>query len=113
MTVSATGTALDPKLTQIPKVEFCIRCVSIAWAPALAPVKHVPMVDVGKGSPAEFAHAGDISGKIILVHSTALKTWDDLFAEYSSAPPVITAAVKGKAVAGAFITARGNDILDL
>ncbi len=111
MTVSATGTALDPKLTQIPKVEFRIRCVSIAWAPALAPVKHVPMVDVGKGSPAEFAHAGDISGKIILVHSTALKTWDDLFAEYSSAPPVITAAVKGKAVAVAFIATREHDIL--
>src|SRR5712691_1913110 len=111
MTVSATGTALDPKLTQIPKVEFRIRCVSIAWAPALVPVKHVPMVDVGKGSPAEFAHAGDISGKIILVHSTVLKTWDDLFAEYSNAPPVITAAVTGKAVAVAFIATREHDIL--
>src|SRR5229473_767506 len=111
MTVSATGTALDPKLTQIPKVEFRIRCVSIAWAPALVPVKHVPMVDVGKGSPAEFGHAGDISGKIILVHSTVLKTWDDLFAEYSNAPPVITAAVKGKAVAVAFVATREHDIL--
>ena len=36
MTVSATGTALDPKLTQIPTVHFRVRCVSIAWAPALA-----------------------------------------------------------------------------
>src|ERR1700683_78381 len=68
MTVSATGTALDPKLTQIPKVEFRVRCVSIAWAPALAPVKHVPVVDVGSGSSADFAKAGDISGKIVLVH---------------------------------------------
>ena len=25
-----------------------MRCVSIAWAPALAPVKHVPVVDVGE-----------------------------------------------------------------
>jgi carboxypeptidase Q len=111
MTVSATGTALDPKLTQIPKVEFRIRCVSIAWAPALASVKHVPVIDVGKGSPAEFARAGDISGKIVLVHSTVLKTWDDLFAEYSNAPPVITAAVKGKAKAVAFIATREHDIL--
>jgi hypothetical protein len=39
MSVSATGTALDPNLTQIPKIEFRVRCVSIAWAPALAPVK--------------------------------------------------------------------------
>jgi hypothetical protein len=111
MTVSATGTALDPKLTQIPKVEFRVRCVSIAWAPALAPVKHVPVVDVGSGSSADFAKAGDISGKIVLVHSVVLKTWDDLFAEYTNAPPVITAAVKGKAKAVAFMATREHDIL--
>ena len=111
MTVSATGTAPDPKLTQIPRVEFRVRCVSIAWAPALAPVKHVPVVDVGKGSPAEFAKAGDITGKVILVHSAVLKTWDDLFAEYTTPPPVIDAAVKGKARAVAFIATREHDIL--
>ena len=111
MTVSATGTALDPKLTQIPKVEFRVRCVSIAWAPALAPVKHVPMIDVGKGTAVDFAKAGDISGRIVLVHSTVLKTWEDLFAEYSNAPPVIAAAVKGKAKAVAFIATREHDIL--
>ena len=111
MTVSATGTALDPKLTHIPKVEFRVRCVSIAWAPALAPVKHVPVVDVGSGSSADFAKAGDISGKIVLVHSVVLKTWDDLFAEYTNAPPVITAAVKGKAKAVAFMATREHDIL--
>jgi len=111
MTVSATGTALDPKLTQIPKVEFRVRCVSIAWAPALAAATHVPVIDVRKGSSADFAKAGDISGKIVLVHSDVLKTWNDLFAEYSNAPPVIDAAVKGKAKAVAFIATREHDIL--
>src|SRR6202162_863042 len=111
MTVSATGTALDPKLRQIPKVEFRVRCVSIAWAPALAAVKHVPVVDVGGGTDEEFKKAGDIAGKIILVHSVVLKTWDDLFAEYTKAPPVITAAVKGNAKAVAFIATREHDIL--
>jgi carboxypeptidase Q len=111
MTVSATGTALDPKLRQIPKVQFRVRCVSIAWAPALAPAEHVPVVDVRSGSPADFAQAGDVSGKIVLVHSVVLKAWDDLFAEYSTAPPVITAAVKGKARAVAFIATREHDIL--
>ncbi len=111
MTVSATGTALDPKLTQIPTVHFRVRCVSIAWAPALAPVKHIPVVDVGNGSAAEFKKAGDISGKIVLVHSVVLKTWDDLFAEYAIAPPVMTAAVQGKAKAVAFIATREHDIL--
>ena len=111
LTISATGTALDPKLTQIPQVKFRVHCVSIAWAPALAAVKHVPVVDVGKGSPADFQKAGDISGKVVLVHSVVLKTWDDLFAEYTNAPPVISAAVNGKAKAVAFIATREHDIL--
>jgi hypothetical protein len=111
MSVSSTGTALDPKLSQIPRFEFRVRCVSIAWAPALAPVKHVPMVDVGNGTAADFAKAGDVSGKIVLVHSVVLKTWADLFAEYSIPPPVIDAALKGKARAIAFIATREHDIL--
>jgi carboxypeptidase Q len=111
MTVSATGTALDPALRQIPQVEFRVRCVSIAWAPGLAAVKHVPVVDVGNGSADEFKKAGDISGKIVLVHSVVLKTWDDLFAEYTNAPPVITAALRGKAKAVAFLATREHDIL--
>jgi carboxypeptidase Q len=111
MTVSATGTALDPKLSQVLNVAFRVRCVSIAWAPALASAKHVPLVDVGDGGPAGFAKAGDISGKIVLVHSVVLKTWEDLFAEYTNAPPVIAAAVKGKARAVAFMATREHDIL--
>jgi carboxypeptidase Q len=111
MIVNATGTALGPNGTEIPKIEFRVRCVSIAWAPALAPVKHVPLVDIGKGSAADFAKAGNISGKILLVHTVVLKTWDDLFAEYSNAPPVIDSAVKGKAIAVAFMATREHDIL--
>src|SRR5579862_3124431 len=76
---------------------FRVRAVSVAWAPALAPVKHVPVVDVGEGSDADFQKAGEIAGKILLVHTTVLKTWADLFAEYANAPPVIGRAVKAKA----------------
>jgi len=96
------GTVLSP---------FRVRAVSVAWAPALAPVKHVPMVDVGEGTDADFKKAGDVSGKIILVHTTVLKTWEDLFAEYANAPPVIDRAVKGKAMAIAFMATREHDIL--
>jgi hypothetical protein len=103
MTVRATGTA--------DKVEFRVRCVSVAWAPALAPATKVPIVDVGAGSVDDFKKAGDISGKIVLVHSVVLKTWQDLFDEYSKAPPVIAAAVNGKAKAVAFIATREHDIL--
>jgi Zn-dependent M28 family amino/carboxypeptidase len=96
------GTVLSP---------FAVRAVSVAWAPALAPVKHVPVIDVGDGTEADFKKAGDISGKVILVHTVVLKTWDDLFAEYAKAPPVIDLAVKGKAKAIAFMATREHDIL--
>jgi carboxypeptidase Q len=111
LTVTATGTALDPKPSKIPKVEFRVHAVSMAWAPALSAAKHVPVVDAGEGTADDFKKAGDISGKLVLVHTTVLKTWDDLFAEYAKAPPVIDAAVKGKAKAVAFIATREHDIL--
>jgi len=104
--VSATkvggGTVLSP---------FRVRVVSIAWAPALAPVRRVPVVDVGEGTEADFKKAGNVTGKILLVHTVVLKTWDDLFAEYSKAPPVIDLAVKEKAMAVAFMATREHDIL--
>jgi len=90
---------------------FRVHAVSIAWAPALAETKHIPVVDVGEGTEADFTKAGDIAGKMILVHTVVLKTWDDLFAEYDKAPPVIALAVKGKARAIAFMATREHDIL--
>src|SRR5580698_6517286 len=96
------GTVLSP---------FRIRAVSVGWAPALAPVKHVPVVFVGEGTDAEFQKAGDIAGKIVLVHTNVLKTWDDLFGEYMKAPLIVDLAVKGKAKAIAFMATREHDIL--
>ena len=90
---------------------FPVRSVSIAWAPALAAVKHVPVMDVGEGTEADFAKAGDVSGKLLLVHTKVLASWADLFGEYEQAPAVIALAVKGKAKAIAFMATRENDIL--
>jgi carboxypeptidase Q len=90
---------------------FRVHAVSVAWAPALAPVKHVPIVDVGAGAEPDFAKAGDIAGKVLLVHTTVLKSWDDLFAEYATALPIVNLAVKGKARAIAFMATREHDIL--
>ncbi len=111
MTVTAFYDVGEAKVGALLPAIFRAHAVSVAWAPALAPMKHVPIVDVGSGSAADFAKVGNISGKLVLVHSVVLKTWDDLFAEYSNAPPVIDAAVKGKAVAVAFIATREHDIL--
>ena len=108
--VSSIGTATDAKLSSLPAVEFKVRAVSMAWAPALT-AKHVPVVDVGAGTESDFKKAGDISGKLVLVHSDVLKTWGDLFNEYMKAPPVIDASVKGKAKAIAFMATREHDVL--
>ena len=110
VTVSSIGTAIDPKLATIPPVEFRLRAVSIAMGPPLT-AKHVPVIDVGKGTAADFKKAGDVSGKLVLVHSDVLKKWVDLFNEYMDAPPVIDAAVKAQAKAIAFIATREHDIL--
>jgi carboxypeptidase Q len=90
---------------------FPVRAVSVAWAPALAAAKHVPIVDVGEGSAAEFAKVGDVAGRIVLVHTKLLANWDDLFGEYERAPAVIALAVKGKAKAIAFMATRDHGIL--
>lgn len=96
------GTVLSP---------FRVRAVSVAWAPALAAVKHVPVVDVGNGTDADFKKAGDVAGKIVLVHTVVLKTWDDLFGEYLKALAIVNLAVKARATAIAFLSTREQDIL--
>ena len=90
---------------------FPVHAVSVAWAPALAAAKHVPIVDVGEGSAPEFAKVGDIAGRIVLVHTKILANWDDLFGEYERAPAIIALAVKGKAKAIAFMATREHEIL--
>jgi carboxypeptidase Q len=90
---------------------FPIHAVSVAWAPALVATKHVPIVDVGEGSTAEFAKVGDVAGRLVLVHTKVLATWDDLVGEYERAPAIIALAVKGKAKAIAFMSTREHGIL--
>jgi carboxypeptidase Q len=90
---------------------FPVHAVSVAWAPALVAAKHVPIVDVGAGSAADFAKVGDVAGRLVLVHTKILATWDDLFGEYDRAPPIIALAVKGKAKAIAFMSTREHAIL--
>ena len=94
-----------------PAAQFKLRAVSIAWAPALSLHRQVEVVDVGDGTAEDFARAGNVAGKLVLVHSEEMKKWDDLFAEYLKAPGVIDRAVAGKALAIAFQSTRPNDLL--
>lgn len=91
--------------------QFQARAVSIAWSPALEQPLRARVVDVGEGTAAEFDKAGDIAGAIVLVHSNVLKTWEDLFAEYMNAPPIIAMAKQRGAAAIAWTATREHDIL--
>jgi carboxypeptidase Q len=99
------------RMTVVAPEQFVLRAVSIAWAPALAPRSHVPVVDVTQGTDEDFAKAGKVAGAILLVHSEEMHTWDDLFAEYLKAPGIIDRAVKANALAIAFQSSRPHDLL--
>src|SRR5437764_12855041 len=92
-------------------VNFQVRGLSVAWTPPTKGTLRARVVDVGEGDAAELAHAGNFANAVLLVHSGVLHTWDDLFAEYLNAPPIIAAALKGKAAAIAFMATREHDIL--
>ncbi len=110
-TIQASWAEGATKMTVVAPEQFTLRTVSIAWAPALAPRTHVPVVDVAQGSDQDFAEAGNMAGAIVLVHSEEMHTWDDLFAEYLKAPGIIDRAVKAKALAIAFQSTRPHDLL--
>ena len=95
----------------VAPLEFPVPAVSIAWGPALAPQQHVPVVDIGAGKVEDFARAGSLEGKIVLVPQGELKTWDDLDAEYDKAREVMARARRGKALAIAFQSTRPYDVL--
>ncbi len=109
-TIPQSWTEGDTQVNVVAPVKFHVRAVSVAW---IAPMTSTParVVDVGMGTAAEFAKAGDIAGAIILVHSKVLATWDDLFDEYFRAPGIIARSVQGKALLIAFTSSRDYDIL--
>ncbi|HEV2117726.1 MAG TPA: M20/M25/M40 family metallo-hydrolase [Terriglobales bacterium] len=92
-------------------LEFNLHAVSVAWAPPLPLVRHAHIVDVGDGTPGDFQRAGNIAGCILLVHGKVIRTWEDLSGEYNRVPPIIESALRGKAVAIAWIAERDRDLL--
>jgi carboxypeptidase Q len=91
--------------------QFRVRAVSFGWSPDIAAPIKARIVYVGEGKPEDFAKAGDITGAIVIASTDVLKTLDDLFAEYMKAPAIVVQAVKGKALALAFLASREHDIL--
>jgi carboxypeptidase Q len=108
-TIQASWGEGATKMSISAPMQFSLRTISIAWAPALAPQTHIPIVDVGEGTAADFAKVA--AGSIVLVHSNEMKEWKDLFDEYARAPGIIERALTAKAVAVAFQSTRPHDLL--
>jgi carboxypeptidase Q len=92
---------------------FAVRAVSTAWSPPTpAAGIEAPMVDVGFGTEADFERqSGRLGGALLLVHRAVLETWDDLFAEYADAPPVLERAVAAGAAGILWISTRQYRVL--
>ncbi len=90
---------------------FNVPAVSHGWAAPLLAHHHVRVVDVGNGSPEEFAKAGRLAGAMVLVHSDEMKSWADLFAEYDRGPGIAERAAKAHALVVAFMSTRPYALL--
>jgi carboxypeptidase Q len=89
-----------------------LRAVSEGWGPA-TPRDGIEaaVIDIGAGSDADFARAGNLKGAILLVHSEIGSTWADLFNEYMRPPAIIAHAAKEGAAAILWTGARERLLL--
>jgi carboxypeptidase Q len=74
--VSAEASAVSP-------ATFNIRIAAAPMSPSTSGTIQARMIDAGEGTPQDFARLGGaVRGAILLVHSSEMKNFDDLFAEY-------------------------------
>ncbi|GAC1636863.1 MAG: M28 family metallopeptidase [Candidatus Acidiferrum sp.] len=102
----------ETRLELIGAEKFPVRLVSTGWSPATpAGGIEAAVIDVGNGNEVEFAHAGNIKGTILLVHSEIGTNWADLFDEYLRPPGIIARAIQGGAAAILWMGARERRLM--
>jgi carboxypeptidase Q len=103
----------DTRLELFGEVKFPVRIVSLGWSPATPPGDiEATMVDVGYGTPEDFARAGThVKGAILLVNAELGASWTDLFNEYFRPPDIIDRALSGGAAAILWTGARERLLL--
>jgi len=103
----------DTRLELLGPQKFPIRLTSEGWSPATpAGGIEANIIDVGSGTPDDFAKAaGTVKGAILLVSSKIGSTWTDLFDEYALPPAIIGRAVNGGASAILWMGARERLLL--
>ncbi|MGZ6071202.1 MAG: M20/M25/M40 family metallo-hydrolase [Myxococcaceae bacterium] len=87
-TAEVTATAPDT---------FSLRAVAAPGTASTGGAIEARVVDVGEGEAADWARVGaSASGAIALVHTKEMKTFEDLFAEYMRAGPLMRAAAQAQ-----------------
>ncbi len=112
-TIPVTWSEGETRLEILSPTPFPVRLVSVAWSPA-TPSSGIEadLLDVGEGAEADFVRvSGDAEGKILLVRAEPLRTWDDLFAEYTRAWDTIGRAVRAGAAAILWTATRERGLL--
>jgi hypothetical protein len=85
------------EVTAIAPESFSLRAVAAPGTASTGGPIEAKVVDVGEGLAADWAKAGTAtSGAIALVRSKEMKTFDDLFAEYLRAAPLLKAAAQAQ-----------------
>jgi carboxypeptidase Q len=103
--VSAEAAAVSP-------ATFNIRIAAAPMSPSTKGTIEARIVDAGEGTPEAFAKLGGaVKGAIVLVHSTEMKTFDDLFAEYMRNIVLLEAVKKYKPVAMLLESTRPRGLL--
>ena len=107
-TIPVSWAAGRAQLDVLSPNPFPVHLVSAGWSPA-TPQDGIAanVVDVGTGDEAGFARAGaSVKNTIVLVHTSILKTWDDLENEYIEQPAIVSRAVNAGAAAILWMSTR-------
>ena len=112
-TLPVTWSEGDTRLELLGPVKFPVRLTAVGWSPATpAGGVEANLVDIGYGTPEDFARAGgSVKGAILLAYTQLGSTWADLFNEYLQPPGVIDRALKGGAAAILWMGARERLLL--
>ena len=103
----------ETRLELMGPEHFPVSLVSIGLSPATpAGGLEGALVNIGTGTEAEFAQAGNaVKGAILIVHTEVSYTWKDLFNEYWNPPAIIDRALKAGALAIVWTGERDRKLL--
>ncbi|HEV2385698.1 MAG TPA: M20/M25/M40 family metallo-hydrolase [Candidatus Acidoferrales bacterium] len=98
----------NPELNVVAAQPFPVLLASAGWSPPTPPKGiEAGLLDVGRGTPADFAaNAQKLQGSILLVHTKILGSYEDLFNEYGQQSAVVPQAVRAGAKAILWMASR-------